>query len=172
MDELPYHYLKLHLDGKPETEVSPYFNDLSWIYDKVYGSNSFQILEDIHLIKPLKLPFTKLLQDFLELNATLINYDGRQFYSHLHRYIEKHIKDDEVLNNPTVQETVALSKNPPVLSLIPLNGLDIEERMPFDSTTNFQSSVFDLVVRIPDTDHFVVTVSTQKEEICVWDIRK
>lgn len=71
-----------------------------------------------------------------------------------------------------MQEITALSKNPPVLSLIPLNGLDIEERMPFESTTSFQSSVFDIVVRIPNTDHFVVTVSTQKEEICVWDIRK
>lgn len=108
----------------------------------------------------------------MEMNATLLNYDGRQFYSHLHHYVAKTIKDAETLNNPKVQEITALSENPPVVSLIPLNGLDIEERMPFESTTNFQSSVFDIVVRIPDTDHFVITVSTQNEEICVWDIRK
>lgn len=82
------------------------------------------------------------------------------------------VKDEEVFSDQKVQEMVLLSKNPPVLSLIPLNGLDIEEKMPFESTTNFQSTTFDIVVRIPDTDHFVVTVSTQKEEICVWDIRK
>lgn len=130
------------------------------------------MLEDLYLIKPLKFPFTRILQNFLELNATLLNYDGRQFYSHLHYYIEKQIKDVELLSNPKLQEIVALSKNPPVLSLIPLNGLDVEERVPFDSTTSFQSSVFDIITRIPNTDHFVVTVSTQKEEICVWDIRK
>lgn len=170
MDELPYHYLKLNFNGNSEPELSPYFNDIHWIYNKVHGSNSFQILEDITLIKP-KLPFTQILKEFLELHATLLNYDGRQFYSHLHHYIEKHIKDPELLHNPKVQEIVGLSKNPPVLTLIPLNGLDIEEKMPFESTTNFQS-VFDIVVRIPDTDHFVITVSTQNEEICVWDIRK
>lgn len=164
--------MKLNLDGKSEPDLSLYFTDIHWIYDKVQGSNSFQILEDICLIKPLNNQFTHTLKDFLELNAMLLNYDGRQFYSHLHNYIEKHVKNTDLLNNPTVQEIVALIKNPPVLSLIPLNGLDIEEKMPFDSTTSFQSSIFDIVIRIPQTDNFVVTVSTQKEEICVWDIRK
>lgn len=154
------------MDG---SELSPYFNDIYWIYDKVYGSNSFQILEDIYLVEP-KLPFTKLLKDFLELHATLLNYDGRQFYSHLHQYSKNHIKDDELLNNKKIQEIVDLSKDPPVLSLIPLNGLDIEERMPFETATT--QSVFDVVVRLPNTNHFVATVSTQNEEICVWDIKK
>jgi hypothetical protein len=41
-----------------------------------------------------------------------------------------------------------------------------------ESGAVFQESSFDLVVRLPETDQFVVSVSTNKEEICVWDVKQ
>lgn len=52
---------------------------------------------------------------------------------------------------------------PPVLSFVPNNFAVME--------TNKECK-FDLVVRLPNTDQFVATVSTQQEELYVWDVLK
>lgn len=171
LDELPYHYFQLN----SELETSPYISDLQWVYDKLCGSNSFQILEDIQLIQPVKREFTKILKEFLEKNASLLNYDGKQFYSHLYRYLEQKIKNGEAkidLSDPKVSEVLKICRNPSVTMLIPLNGEEMEEATTFSPTNNSHNRIFDLVLRLPSTDQFVVSVSTAKEEICVWDIRK
>lgn len=144
------------------------------MYDKICGSNSFQILEDIHLYEPIKCEFTKILKDFLEVNACLLNYDGRQFYSHMYRYVEQKVKHNKTIDvsNPKLSEVLRICENPPMLMLIPLNGDNMEEITPFLPTSNFHDRIFDLVVRIPNTDQFVISVSTNKEEICVWNIKR
>lgn len=171
LDELPYHYFQIN----SELETSPYISDLQWVYDKLCGSSSFQILEDIQLIEPVKREFTRILKEFLEKNASLLNYDGKQFYSHLYRYLEQKIKNGEAkinLSDPKVSEVLKICRSPSVTMLIPLNGEDMEEATTFSPTNNSHNRIFDLILRLPNTDQFVVSVSTAKEEICVWDIRK
>lgn len=171
LDELPYHYYYLH----SELESSSYISDLHWIYDKTCGSNCFQLLEDINLIHSVKKEFTTILRDFLERNAILLNYDGRQFYSHLYNYLDSKIKNGESdinLSDPKVSEVLRICRNPPVTMLIPLNSAEIDEKGAFSPPSSFHNKSFDLVLRLPETDQFVVSVSTTNEEICVWNIRK
>ncbi|XP_063905453.1 NACHT and WD repeat domain-containing protein 2 isoform X2 [Zophobas morio] len=170
LDELPFHYYQL----KREIENSPYISDITWIYDKVCGSNCYQILEDINMQPSVRNELTLTLRHFIETHASVLNYDGRQFYSHLYKYLEDKIRRKEISlesNDSTLVQVYSLTKSPPVLSLIPLNSVQ-EEKESDESGPAFKESNFDLVIRLPDTDQFVVSVSTNKEEICVWDVKE
>ncbi|XP_030753342.1 NACHT and WD repeat domain-containing protein 2 [Sitophilus oryzae] len=160
LDELPFHH---HHLGR-NLETSPYLNDISWIYDKLCGSSVFQLLEDISLIGTKLNPSVAQLRYFLEHHASSLNYDGRQFYSQLFGFAKKRPLTDGVL-----KEAFAKCFEPPVTSLIPLNveAMDLH----LDETKEVQRKpVFDLLVRIPNSNRFIVTVSTEQERICVWDI--
>lgn len=174
LDELPFQHYQLN----PTTlENSTYLNDLKWIYEKVCGSNCFQLLEDIYLstehnTKKLQNKFIELLKDFLENSASILHYDGQQFYAHLYSYLEQNV-DINSESNPKILEVLKVTKNPPVLSLIPLSNIIIDENQDITSSKPlFQNKYFDQIIRLPETEKFVVSVSTNEEEICVWDIKR
>lgn len=168
LDELPFQYYQLNLS---QFAASPYLNDISWIYTKVCGSNCFEVLEDISLAKASGLEkFAEVIEEFLEENACALNYDGRQFYAHLYSYLQSAFEQDPSLKlEVRLSELLETCKRPPVPSLIPLvvqKCRDEEDGAPY------AKKVFTMVTRLPDTEQFVVTVSTDKEEICVWDIKR
>lgn len=173
LDELPYQYYQLN---PTSLENSEYLNDLNWIYAKICGSNSFQLLEDIYLSQvghstKSQNRFVELLKDFMEKNASLLNYDGRQFYGHLYNYLENTIDGHET--DTKILKVLKISKDPPVLTLINLSNKLIDKKLESKgSKHSFLNNSFDLVTRLPETEQFVVTVSTNEEEICVWDIKK
>lgn len=130
------------------------------------------MLEDIHLaegVNTLQNKFVMILKEFFQQNASILNYDGQQFYSHLYSYLKKHLESNSD-SNSKLMEVLETAKHPPVLSLIPLN--EIIESENTENKSSFHAKQFDLITRLPDTEQFVVTVSTNNEEICVWDIRK
>ncbi|KAJ8964870.1 hypothetical protein NQ314_004552 [Rhamnusium bicolor] len=168
LDELPFHYFHLYSD----LEDSKYLSDISWIYDKVCGSNCYQILEDINLQHKIKNEFTHVLKEFIETHASVLNYDGRQFYSHLYKFLEDKISKNEISvehNDSNLSKVYSITKNPPVLSLIPLNSAMMESGEEFPEKV-FREKTFDLLIRLPNTNQFIVTVSTNNEELSVWDI--
>lgn len=168
LDELPFHYFHLNSD----LEESRYLTDISWIYDKVCGSNCYQILEDINLLSTIKHEFTQILKDFIETHASVLNYDGRQFFSHLYKYLEDKVSRNELSvehNDSNLSKMYSITKNPPVLSLMPLNSALMEAHEEFSDNV-FREKTFDLIVRLPKTNQFIVTVTTNNEELCVWDI--
>lgn len=116
----------------------------------------------------------KILKDFLEIHAYSLNYDGRQFYSHLNRYLEGKVKRNEL--DESLTKILELTRNPPVNSLIIVNSQDDGETDVKDEkeeNARVQNKTFDLVQRLKECDDdFVVSVSTEKEEISVWDIQK
>lgn len=168
LDELPFQYWQLE---KSKYRKSPYLNDMNWIYDKVCGSSCFQLLEDIQLSEQcdgFDEDLLKMLKDYLETYAHALNYDGRQFYSHLNKYLETKFVKNEL--DPGLKKVLELSRNPPVNSLIIVNPQD--DGIENDEDSVIKSKNFDLVQRLKGTDDYVVSVSTEKEEICVWDIHK
>ncbi|KAJ8971122.1 hypothetical protein NQ317_007671 [Molorchus minor] len=163
LDELPFHYFHLNSD----LEDSKYLSDILWIYDKVCGSNCYQLLEDINLLDGIRNEFTHILKDFLETHASVLNYDGRQLYSHLYKFLEDKIGNKEISvehNNSNLSKVYSMTRNPPVLSLIALNSA------PRGNEEVIVEKTFDLIIRLPKTNQFIVTISTNREEICVWDI--
>lgn len=102
----------------------------------------------------------------MEVNASILNYDGRQFYSCLSKFLKDKIEKDELPmeNNDTkIAEMCNATIVPPILSFVPKNSAVMEST---------KECMFDVVIRLPNTDQFVATVSTKNEEICVWDIAK
>ncbi|XP_060535991.1 NACHT and WD repeat domain-containing protein 2 [Cylas formicarius] len=164
LDELPFHYHHLNNDF----EDSPFISDLSWIFEKVCGSDVFQVLEDINLLPKIKNNLTIVIKDFLERHASALNYDGRQFYSHLYMYLKERLKSQS--QNAKMKEMFRHCELPPVTSLIPLNCEDTGEIE--DDCKYNRTCAFDLLVKLPNTHRFLVTISTDKEQICVWDIVK
>lgn len=162
LDELPFHAYYRGID----LYSSIYLTDISWIYDKICGSSCYQILEDINLQGVPKNEFINVLKDFIEINASILNYDGRQFYSCLYKYLKEKIDKNELKleNNDTkLAQIYSATTVPPVLSFFPQNPALREPT---------KKCIFDLVVRLPNSDQFVATVSTKNEELGVWDILK
>lgn len=150
---------------------SNYLNDIKWLYDKVCGSNCYQLLEDVYLTETSHNKFVEVLKDFLETNASYLNYDGRQFYAQLRYYLDNKIaKKEYSLDEAHVKEMYNLTKNPPVVSIVPHDNL--EKAIGENETTIFKEKCFNLVTRLVGTDNFVVSISTDKEEIAVWDVKK
>lgn len=137
---------------------------MSWIYDKICGSTCYQILEDINLQDVPKNEFINVLKDFIEVNVSILNYDGRQFYSSLYKYLKEKNELKMENNDSKLAQIYNKATIPPVLSFIPNNSATTME--------SSQECIFDLIVRLPDTDQFVVTVSTKNEELSVWDVAK
>uniref|UniRef100_A0AAR5PUI3 NACHT domain-containing protein n=1 Tax=Dendroctonus ponderosae TaxID=77166 RepID=A0AAR5PUI3_DENPD len=159
LDELPYHYHYL----KQNLESSTYLSDVTWIYDKLYGSSVFQILEDINMLSVVTNPFVKTLKEYLENNASVLNYDGRQFYAHLYNFLKSKERGE------SEDELFELCKNPPVLTLIPLKIEEVTKEATDAKEVQYPTN-FDLLVRIPNSIRYIVTISTKDERICVWDI--
>ncbi|CAG9765713.1 unnamed protein product [Ceutorhynchus assimilis] len=160
LDELPFHYHHLNLG----LETSTYLTDISWIYDKLCGSNAFQILEDINLLKQISISdFLRILKEFLEKRASVLNYDGRQFYSHLYTFLKDRSREG------AEKEIYDVCENPPVLTLVPLNPDVLIKEV--DCTREIQHATnYDLLVRIPNSNRFIVSVSSNDERLCVWDV--
>lgn len=173
LDELPFQSWQI---DKTKYKLSQYLTDLQWMYDKICGSSCFQLLEDIQLSEQCDgkdEPLLKSLKDYLEIYARALNYDGRQFYSHLNRYLEDKLLRDEL--DSELSKVLELTRNPPVNSLIVINSQDDYDNLNKDNTndnTSVKNKTFDLVQRLKDTDDYIVSVSTEKEEICVWDIHR
>ncbi|KAB0804135.1 hypothetical protein PPYR_01105 [Photinus pyralis] len=163
LDELPYQYHQLN---PTKLAHSPYLNDLEWIYEKVCGSSSFQLLEDIYLAQTEANEFVVILRDFLEKFATTLNYDGRQFYAQFYNYLTEEGRVNGA--NKQITDVFNITRNPPVTSLVLLNSNVPSDP---DTVTMCQNKVLNLIIRLPDTEQFVASVSTNLEEICVWDIQ-
>lgn len=172
LDELPYQHYELHSN----LENSIYLSDPSWIYDKVCGSNCYQILEDINLQATISSQLTHILRDFIQTHAAILNYDGKQFYSHMYKYLSDKINKREISienNDSSLSRVYSVCRDPPVLSLIAVNEADLdsaESEKCADAVKD--QKTFDVVVRLPKTDQFIVTVSTNSKELCVWDVIK
>lgn len=182
MDELPfqhYHLLLLLNEDIDENDLFYYLSNIDWIYAKICGSNCFQILEDINLHSSniITNDLINLLRSFLETYSTVLNYDGRQFYAHMYRYLDDKLTNkNELLNiiDPKILQLYEICRNPPVLSYVP------QQQFTEDNFNNVNKTMrmflvdkaINMIVRLPNLDHFVVSISTNKEEIRVWSVTR
>lgn len=144
LEELPY------LTLKTQGSAAKYSLDPDWIFDKLCGSTVHQLLEDLYLENENE--DVAWLCKFLEMCSPSLEYDGRQLYAQIARYRFP-------LATPLGQ---TLQGPPRVVSLIESEVEEDEE----------MATEIDLVVRLPHNHSFIVTVSTNAEEICVWDISR
>ncbi|GBP60162.1 Uncharacterized WD repeat-containing protein alr3466 [Eumeta japonica] len=175
LDELPFQHYHLSKADPQSFANRPYFTDHTWIYDKVAATDCGHFLEDIALIHLDPLPeHIEVLKDFLETHSYALDYDHRQFYGLLRVTLEKRIRDGFELKSNICKQWLEVARNPPVPTFVPVNEglvklIESKEKREMSTDEGFDSKNYDLIVRLEKCGKYVVTVSTEREEICVWD---
>ncbi|KAG6463146.1 hypothetical protein O3G_MSEX013698 [Manduca sexta] len=176
LDELPYQHYHLYKE-EPETFASqPYFTQLDWVHDKLAATDCCHFLEDLALVHIEPLPeHIDILKELFETHSYALDYDHRQFYGLLRLTIEKRQRDGLEIKSKIVQGWLKDVYDPPVPTLYPINEdyWKIEgKKKDLSMVDGFDTKTFDLIVRFDTRGKFVATVSTEREEICVWDVTK
>lgn len=177
--ELPYHKYKLDSTATDSAifSTSPYLTDLVWLQDKLIATGCVHVLNDIRLVDSATSAGTHvaLLKSFIETHFKALNYDGNQLYSLLYPVLvaEQQRPGSPYANNTVVQQwlkTINNSTVPFLEKLVLTEGGDEEEKQAVDNMPNVVG--FDLIMNLSIEGYFVISLSTEREEICVWDVAK
>lgn len=152
-----------------------YLTDLHWIHDKLIATGCVQLLSDIILIeKYLKSIGKKLddhvhlkvLKNFLENHIRELNYDGNQFYALLTTWIKTAVKEQPDLGkNEVITAWTEYLGNVKATYLERLNKFELAT----EEETK-QKVGYDAITNLGGKGYFVASISTEREEICVWDV--
>lgn len=163
--ELPYHAFK---NDEKSYASSSYLTDIHWIYSKLVATGCIHILNDIYLCGSAQLNTIKhlqLLDKFLTANIRSLNYDGRQFYSLFPSFLAEQCTADGNLRNDKV-----VIKWLEQLKVIPIPYL--EESISVEEEIDGKTVGYDAIMNLGGKGYFVASLSTEREEICVWDASK
>lgn len=180
--ELPFHAYKVATSADQSVaatlnidsfETSPYLTNLSWIYTKIKATKGVHyILNDLYLLEAGQRSKSKhlvLLQSFLEKHIRPINYDADQFYPLLKSFVQKATVDDPELENDAVcRQWMEDFEAIPISYLEHVANNEVE-----DDDSNAKTPYgYDAIVNLGGNGFFVASISTAREEICVWDVSR
>ncbi|XP_053675438.1 uncharacterized protein LOC128725698 [Anopheles nili] len=175
--ELPYHAYKLDAPAAESSfSNSPYLTDLAWLQDKLIASGCVHILNDICLVDGATIAGTHvaLLKSFVEAHFKALNYDGHQLFSLLRTVLvaERQRVDSPYAGNAVVSQWLDTIDHStvPYLEKVVLDDAAGEVMEPTDSKP--ANVGFDLIMNLSIDGYFVISLSTDREEICVWDVAK
>lgn len=119
----------------------------------------------------------EVLKDFLETHSNALDYDHRQFYGLLRISLEKRLREGYELKSDICKQWLEVSRNPPIPTLVAINEdfykvIESREKRELSMAEGFDAKSFDLIVRLEKCGKYVATVSTEREEICVWDVSR
>lgn len=129
----------------------------------------FQILDDLFSVKnnSSRSQDLEVLQKILEKNHISLNYDGRQMYSKFYEEL-KNVQSIGSFWKRFQEESI----HPPVNTLLPIAKESPLVGDSLEKTNNIDKHNINLIVRLNENPNFVVSVSTDKEEIAVWDVHR
>ncbi|XP_060807399.1 uncharacterized protein LOC106135765 [Amyelois transitella] len=178
LDEMPYQHYHIYKDEPEKFANQLYFTQLDWVYDKLAATDCSHFLEDLYLINIDPLPeHIDILKEVFEVHSYALDYDHRQFYGLLRETMEKRQRGGIEIKSKIVQDWMKIIQEPSIPTFYPSNEdyyKIIEKKVKTDYTMvkGFNSKTYDLIVRFDTRGKFVATVSTEREEICVWDVTK
>lgn len=181
--ELPYHSYKI---DKHQFEESSFMTNLTWIHDKINATGCVQLLNDIYLIYPPNHQQTLtstlsehllFLRIFLQIHFKPLNYDAQQLYSLLSTMIKHQSKIHTIIADTTIiqnwEKTIQEEK------ILRIEKIDTEqdeeedeEQNEMDELNNINTDGHDFLINTNRDDNFVISLSTEREEICVWNVIK
>ncbi|XP_055372101.1 uncharacterized protein LOC129606063 [Condylostylus longicornis] len=196
--KLPYHAFMIELSNNQQQSIaattnsftnSIYLTDLQWIHDKLVATGCVQILSDIFLAESqlnksgLKLDSQAhliILKQFIETHVPELNYDGDQFYTLFNSYIQNSSKTNPIILKSNIinkwkeyligiKSTYLERLNQLTPSNEEQNGPNIDDKTIDD---NDKKTRFDNIMNLNGKGYFVASISTSREEICVWDVSK
>lgn len=177
--ELPFLSYKI---DKLQFESSVFLTDLQWLHNKINATGCVQLLNDIYLISPpteadSKLPdHLKFLKRFLEIHFKSLNYDAQQLYSLLETYIKhEQAKNNQLASNPIVLGWLKTIEDNKILRIEKIEIGEKEMNVNDDDTEDISDKNdhgYDIIMNSNLDGNFVISLSTDREEICVWNVTK
>lgn len=156
--ELPY---QSSIIDRDHFYKSSFLTDLTWISSKLACLGVCAFIEDTLLCKNNDSSHIDLLCQIINKNFTSLTYDAQQIYSHIHQLME----NDENLGSIDDE----IKKN--WMSYLNLEATWLKPKnMIFDDET--ESYSYDITLSLNCAGNFVVMLSKQEEQLCVWDVEK
>ncbi|KAL7029565.1 hypothetical protein ACKWTF_006289 [Chironomus riparius] len=184
--ELPYHSFKI---DKKEYETSQYLTNLTWLHDKIDSTGCVQLLFDIYLISPpvqsnemspnarnIKLAeHIEFLIRFLEIHFKSLNYDAQQLQSLLSTFIKAELsKRSDLSSNSIIQgwQNEIKSGDAYIERLYIENDDDDNDEEISENGDECDSNKngYDFLINTNVNESFAISLSTDREEICVWNV--
>nr|XP_029715451.1 uncharacterized protein LOC109412936 [Aedes albopictus]XP_029715453.1 uncharacterized protein LOC109412936 [Aedes albopictus]XP_029715454.1 uncharacterized protein LOC109412936 [Aedes albopictus]XP_029715455.1 uncharacterized protein LOC109412936 [Aedes albopictus]XP_029715456.1 uncharacterized protein LOC109412936 [Aedes albopictus]XP_029715457.1 uncharacterized protein LOC109412936 [Aedes albopictus] len=176
--ELPYHKYKLEASAA-SFATSSFLTDLGWLHEKLTATGCVHLLNDICLVNDdSAVGHLMVLKKFLETHFKALNYDGQQLFSLLSVYIEAETEavGSSLTENEVLKKWRVFIDSSPVTYLQKLEYSEagvITEEPPKESGDVKSAPVgYDLIMNLNIDGFFVISLSTEREEICVWDVAK
>ncbi|XP_062545784.1 uncharacterized protein LOC134212179 [Armigeres subalbatus] len=181
--ELPYHKYKLEASAASFASSS-FLTDLGWLHEKLTATGCVHLLNDIYLANLTEnsgvqaFAHLLVLKKFLETYYKALNYDGQQMISLLNVYITAEMKADgsSLADNAVLKKWCNFIDSSPLTYLQKLEFSEpnfVTEDEKKESGNDKISSVgYDLIMNLNIDGFFVISLSTEREEICVWDVAK
>lgn len=105
---------------------------------------------------------------FLQIHYKSLNYDAQQLHSLLSTYIKlEAAKSNEIANNSIIQQWTREIEDGKLLRIERLHA-DEESEMEEDVEGN--KNGHDFLINTSRDERFIISLSTDREEICVWNI--
>lgn len=182
--ELPYQSFKI---DKKEFETSPYLTNLTWLHNKINSTGCVQLLLDIYLISPPKSQQSEpqspinsklsehleFLMKFLQIHFKSLNYDAQQIYSLLSSYIKiETSKKNQIVSDLIVQRWNAEIEDQNILRIEKIDTEDADNADEVQENDESNENGYDSLINTNHDENFVISLSTDREEICVWNLLK
>ncbi|XP_073824687.1 uncharacterized protein [Musca autumnalis] len=175
--KLPYHHFCNVMEdhtGLNKVEIlfhCFYFTELQWMADKVHATGAAQLMSDVLICEQLAnitvQPYThiRILKDFLCHYMYELNYDGHQFFTLIKFYMKSRIRDDSSLKDDQIIRSWLETTNELDIPFLDIINKSVGDELECGKTS------YDALVNLPHQGFFIASISTDREEICVWDIR-
>lgn len=158
--------------------------NLTWLHNKINSTGCVQLLLDIYLISPPKSqqsepqsPVNSKLSEhlefllkFLQIHFKSLNYDAQQIYSLLSTYIKREsLKRSQVASDAIIQGWKNEIEEQKILRIEKIITDDGDQE---DEPSDASIIGYDSLMNSNCDENFVVSLSTDREEICVWNVLK
>lgn len=161
--------------------------NLTWLHNKISSTGCVQLLLDIYLISPPKYQQSEpqspvksklsecleFLIQFLQIHFKSLNYDAQQIYSLLSTFIKQEsLKRNEIAGDPVIQRWAEEIDEQKILRIEKIDAGDDDEEEESDDFESSNLNGYDSLINSNCDENFVISLSTDREEICVWNVLK
>lgn len=161
--------------------------NLTWLHNKINSTGCVQLLLDIYLISPPKShqseqqsPDTSKLSEhldflkkFIQIHFKSLNYDAQQIYSLLSTRIKvESSKRSEVANDSIIQGWKSEIEEKKILRIERVENSSEEDDENNIEGNDTNKDGWDSLINTNRDENFVISLSTDREEICVWNALK
>ncbi|XP_053690516.1 uncharacterized protein LOC128739141 [Sabethes cyaneus] len=178
--ELPYHSYMLR-DSDESFAGASYLTDVSWLQQKLIATGCVHLLNDIGLVsladsKDNQQAFGHLvlLKQFCEIYFQALNYDGQQLFSLLRTFIEVKLESTEESALAGIDTLKKWHDYIDTSTATYLQKLEFKEPKSGEGEeepkVETAATGYDLITNLNIDGYFAISLSTEREEICVWDV--